>query len=438
VNRRWVQSVWLTIALVVLACTSALMGCGGGGGGGNDAPPTGTLRVTVVDGLSSSSVKDATVLLVEGATGSPLANTLVTDKNGTASAVLPTVAVLVRVFAQGYSPVPPASVDPLPVQVRKDQTSEVRVEVFGLASPETLGWAKGSVRTAAGQAVPGALVVADVAGAFRSTTTGSDGAFILHNVPAGSASITAWKTGLNFPGVDGVQVVAGQETSGVMLTASSTPTNVVTGNVSFLAVENGVTDITITHPGTHEVVPGLRTFNTTGNQFSLSGVPNGTFDIIASLDNDGFVLDPDRIVKFGTPSITVAGLPVTVDFDVTDSVALLSPVDNEEVPVPAADADLVFSWAAYPSTSDYVVEVVNESGEVIWGGFAADGTKKVTTTATSIGFNDDGTATEPLEVGRYYQVRVYASKDDQKQVSGYTLISSTEALRGVFRVIANP
>jgi hypothetical protein len=392
----------------------------------------------VVDGVSVLPVEDATVLLVEGATGSPLGNTLVTDKDGVASAALPTVAVLVRVFAQGFSPVPPANVDPLPVQVQENQTSEVRVEVFGLATPETLGWVRGSVRSAAGQAVPGALVVADVAGEFRSTTTDSDGGFVLHNVPAGMASVSVWKAGVNFPALDDVQVVAGQETGGIVVTASSAPTTVVSGSVSFLAVENGVTDITITHPGTHEVIPGLRTFNSTANQFSLTSVPNGTFDIVASLDNDGFVLDPDRIVKFGVPSITVTGLPVTVDFDVTDAVPLLTPVDNEEVPLPAADADLVFSWEAYPSTSDYVVEVVNESGEVIWGGFADDGTKEVSTTGTTIGFNVDASATEPLEVGRYYQVRIYASKEDQKQVSGYTLISSTEALRGVFRVVANP
>ena len=84
------------------------------------------------------------------------------------------------------------------------------------------------------------------------------------------------------------------------------------------------------------------------------------------------------------------------------------------------------------------MEVVNESGEVIWGGFGADGTKKVATTGTTIGFNNDATATGALEVGRYYQVRVYASKDDQQQPSGYKLISSTEALRGVFRVVDHP
>lgn len=436
-DRDWIRTCRRTIALGAVACSFWLLGCGGGGGG-NDAPPTGTLRVTVVDGLTASPVRDATVLLVEGSTGSPLGSTLATDPDGAISTKLPTVAVLVRVVAQGYAPVPPSNVDPLPVQVREDETSEVRVQVFGLASSEPLGWATGFVRDAAGQIVPGALVVADVAGTFRSTTTDSDGGFMLHNVPAGTASITAWKAGLNFPAVDGVQVLAGQETPDVLLTASTVPTNVVSGSVSFLAVENGVTDITITHPGTHEVIPGLRTFNSTANQFSLTDVPNGTFDIVASLDNDGFVLDPDRIVKFGTPTILVAGSPVTVDFDVTDSVPLLRPADNEEIPLPATDADLVFSWMAYPSTSDYVVEVVNESGEVIWGGFAADGTKKVTTTGTSIGFNEDETATAPLEVGRYYQVRIYASKDDRQQPGGYTLISSTEALRGVFRVVADP
>lgn len=430
----WKQTQPSLVFLMVL-CALSLIGCGGGGGGDSEPPPTGSLRVAVTDGESGEALSQATVLLVDGGTGSPLGDLLVTDASGVATVVLPLRSVFVHVSAQAYAPVPPTRAQPVPVQIQKDQTVDVQVELFGLADPASRGKLAGMVKGLSGEGVAGALVVAEVQGESVSGVSSSTGAFVLHNVAPGTAEVTAWKADLNFDSLTEVAVVAGEPTSGLVLPARSAASGSASGSVSFLAVENGTTDITVVHPETGDVIPGLRTYNTDTNTFSLGGVPNGTFHIVASLENDHYVLDPDRVVKFGTPSITVSGGLVNVDFDITDAIPLIAPVDNQDIPLPAQDTDLQFRWAAYPSTSNYVVEVAAEDGEVIWGGFTPEGTQRVSTVATALVFNSDGTATRALEVGRYYQVRVYASKEDQKQPLGYKLISSTEALKGVFRIV---
>jgi hypothetical protein len=85
-----------------------------------------------------------------------------------------------------------------------------------------------------------------------------------------------------------------------------------------------------------------------------------------------------------------------------------------------------------------VVEVVDESGDTIWGGFDADFTPLVTmpqSNAPSIGYNSDETATlATLGPGRHYQLRVYATVTDAGEAKGYRLLSASETLDGIFKV----
>ena len=87
---------------------------------------------------------------------------------------------------------------------------------------------------------------------------------------------------------------------------------------------------------------------------------------------------------------------------------------------------------------DYVLEVVDESGSTVWGGFDLAGLPKVSLPKAdpiTVGYNFDGSATlATLEAGRYYQLRIYASKDDNTAPLLFKLISSTETLDGVFKV----
>jgi hypothetical protein len=178
----------------------------------------------------------------------------------------------------------------------------------------------------------------------------------------------------------------------------------------------------------------------------LSGVPNGEFEIVASLENDGFVLDPDESVTQGIPIVQISDATpvITKGFKVTGSVQLTNPVSTADAVIPELGDIPTFTWtkaSSYASADYYVVEVVDESGETVWGGFdtAANNYMPLVTVSQgnepSVGYNSDGTATlATLEQGRHYQLRVYAAVIDAVEAKGYRLLSAGETLDGIFRV----
>ena len=102
----------------------------------------------------------------------------------------------------------------------------------------------------------------------------------------------------------------------------------------------------------------------------------------------------------------------------------------------AVSATPTFTWEAYPSSTDYVIEVTDANGQLIWGGFNEARTEKnivILASQTSIVYNSDGLATQELVSGRNYRWRIYASKD-ANNASGWILISSSEEQRGLIAV----
>jgi hypothetical protein len=153
------------------------------------------------------------------------------------------------------------------------------------------------------------------------------------------------------------------------------------------------------------------------------------------------VVDPDRIIKFGEPLVAVSGGITELDFDVTGAVKLIGPSNGMSnlQPIEVSSAAPMFEWTPYPSTSDYVIEVSNSDGEIIWGGFNTDNdqpAKRITISSdqTSIVYNSDNGALESLEAGKIYRWRVYASKDDVQETSGWKLISVSEDQQGLILV----
>ena len=109
--------------------------------------------------------------------------------------------------------------------------------------------------------------------------------------------------------------------------------------------------------------------------------------------------------------------------------------------VPELTATPTFTWhseSSYSSASGFAIEVINESGDAVWGGFGGlDPVKGVPTVAVSGGTYTIPYAGPALQPGRYYQLRIYAMKDDNDAIlypNGYKLISVTENLDGVFKV----
>lgn len=425
-------SKWL-----VLLMSLAVAGCSGSGGGSVPPPPTGRLKVEVTDttGTETVAVQGARVTVLDGESGQ-LIKVLRTDANGLAATNLGTGQVQLKVAAQGYEPSPASAYgSPLPYSINDGQVTTARYELTPLTNSTELGWISGKTIGIDGTSgVPNALVTAksdsDGDGVFEWHSTFSDGngQYALFNVPAATdVEITALRGGYNFTTLYDVVVTPAAGTESQNL-ASVEAFGSVGGQLQFLSVSNSTVDVTFLHPETRDVIPGLRTYTSSG--YTVNGIPDGSFHAIASLDTDGLVLDPDHVRKFGVPQLVMSGGvpdPASLDFAVTGAVQLVSPENFQVLPVNA----LTFAWDAYPQTNDYILEVLDDKGNVIWGGSQpvagsaytfAKGTTQVSLDLTGV-----------VEVDKLYRVRVYASADTNEDPL-FKLISVSEDLQGVFRV----
>jgi hypothetical protein len=206
-------------------------------------------------------------------------------------------------------------------------------------------------------------------------------------------------------------------------------------------VSGDMVDVTLIHPTTREAVPGLYTFGE--GSFAIDRIPPGTYIVWASYRNDGYVMDPDGIFKFGLPMVTFEQGTESIIQDriiLTDAIPIVSPTNDptSSVPAPVATTQPSFVWTDYPQASEYILEVFNGRGDRIWGGYESDSTinhPQILRHTVQQQYNFDGSATEPLVVGGVYRWKVYA--DDTEDPDIQTLISSSEDLLGLFEVVAD-
>jgi hypothetical protein len=173
-----------------------------------------------------------------------------------------------------------------------------------------------------------------------------------------------------------------------------------------------------------EAVPGLRAPdpgtapNITG-AWSISGVPNGKYAVLAAFENDGNVRDPDPgIAGTQVAHITVTGgsANASPQFKVTGAVSMVGPGAGD-TPEQVTGTP-TFTWSAYPATNHYVVDVFNAQGVNIWQAPSVTGSGTVSTVYA-------GPALTP---GAFYQWRATAIDVHSNP------ISYTEDLRGVWQV----
>ena len=260
----------------------------------------------------------------------------------------------------------------------------------------------------------------------RTGVADSDGQFVVFNVPSGSVEVSGYQQGLNFDAVT-VDVSAGAETGGVTLQANDKPAVSVSGNVQIVnAMGGSATSVILVLEHTFveslargEAPPGLRAANVTG-AFSIEGVPDGKYVVLAAFENDGLVRDPDTSIG-GTELVRleVAGQDVALaeSFKVTGALAVESPGAND---IETVSEPLTLSWEDDSSEDEYQVQVFDAFGSLVWetsGNFDPGGNKPA-----SVAY--DGPA---LESGNLYQFRATSIKDGVP-------ISSTEDLKGVFLV----
>ncbi len=396
-------------------------------------PTTGTLKGTVTASSTALAIGSVRIAVYNANTNAPTGNSVLTQSNGTYQIQLVPGSYYLNLSKQGYNGIPAVGITPVSVTVALgiETVNDFQLQPSSVSNGGSIS---GKV-TSGGNAVVGVLVVAGNSANGYSSVTGKDGIYYIYNVPAGSYQLQGFMSNYNST-AQSVAVTASTESTGKNITMTLGAAGSVTGAVSFLATNSGEVDVTLINPLTKETIPGLVT-KTVGGTYSIAKVPNGTYIARASYSNDTYVVDPDWILKNGEPKVTISGNAVTQNFSVTGAVKLVSPTNDVTTTKPVEIIGLTptFTWLAYSSTSDYVIEISDINGNVIWGGFTKAGalvTKNnpfIPKTQLSIVFNSDGKATTTLKSKNIYRWRIYASKDDT--ALGWKLISVSEEQHGL-------
>ncbi|MEK6482364.1 carboxypeptidase regulatory-like domain-containing protein [Catalinimonas sp. 4WD22] len=417
-------SLFLALAIGIWSCQKD-----------EDVETTGIVNGTVTSWSTSEVLDDVKIIVFESDSNTPV-QSLTTAADGTYSAELEPGSYYLKLYRNGYEQVPPRNISPIPFTITLGEKLENPIEMFN-SNVAQGGYIQGKV-SEAGKPVAGVLVVGEKNGKGYSTVSDSEGNFFLYNLPAGDFRLKAWIGGYESEQKTVSVSAASESQQNIQLTKGATGT--VSGTISFLASTAVEVDVTLTHPITHEPIPGLKASTTA--DYSIQNVPAGTFLARATYRNDERVVDPDWIVKFGEPLVEVSGGQVSRDFSVTNALKVVTPTNLPSNTIPSEISSLTptFSWEAYASASDYVVEVSDASGNVIWGGI--DRTQSipvknviVPSSQTSVTFNYDGTATQALEAEKVYRWRVFVSKDDKQSASGWRLISVSEDQLGLIKIV---
>ncbi len=404
------------------------------------------LEGRVFDLSTSAGIKGASVVATDE-NGAPAGPAVTSGADGLYTLRVPSTRsdekgafvarkVLLRSQAKNFTPFPSGGRISLPV----DTSAAARTEdakPYILKTPQTdLGLSPvaanaqnlpsivGTVEMSAEQ--KSVMLVLEPGGA--TTLAASDGKFVFFNVPAGTVKVSGYSRGVNYTPAD--VTVASSDVTGVELKKSATTTATMSGSVQLVAGANNagtsvvlvVESTFIETLGRGEVPPGLRAPEsgapTISGAWTISGIPDGKYVVLAAFENDGNVRDPDPGIS-GTQlqRITVTGgalsPAVNPSFKVTAAVALISPGKDG---VENTSATPTFKWETHSNAEGYVLRVFDGLGREIWQVAIAD---KAADTLTYAG--------PALTAGQFYQWRVTA-------IRRLFPTSQTEELRGLFRV----
>ena len=395
-------------------------------------PPT-IINIIVKSVDDSSAVVGANVVLYNASTGESISRTF-SGNDGTAKFEnVPLGNFYVRISSQGFKDIPEGSVSPVPFSVSSGQTTSRTYFMNELQG--TFGKIDGIVNPN----IAGFLVVATSAGmnAEYHTYSGPDGYFVLFNVPYDTYIVDALKAGYQSVNQPQVTLSSGNSSATVQINVRQISGSILTGKVTFLASQNAIVDIALLDKVSNSVVNGLTTVIDTSRNYMINYIPVGEYIAWASYENDGYVMDPDWIFKNpGALFVSFAGDSSKVrDFSVTDAITIISPTNpsNEIIPAVADSIVPTFIWNAYPQTKEYIIEVRDINGNLVWGGFNASGEirhAQIPKEWNSIEFNFDNTALSQLVSGQIYQWRIYSDDDATPDVQ--TLLSTSEDLMGIF------
>jgi hypothetical protein len=364
-----------------------------------------------------------------------------------ASGVPEEAVFTLRVSAQEYMPYPFGIRPAIPIEVVSPLEEE---DAYSVQNPTTdvalipLEGATGDLGIIEGRVdadrPAGALVVAEGGADLPAPYGFADrsGEFTIFNVPAGAYQVHGYKASIQLEPAD-VELAAGETLQDVVLSISEEPLANVSGQVSIVDAPGGAATSVVlvpestfieifargvVPPGLRDPEPGVAP-DVTG-EFTIEGVPNGRYVVLAAFENDMLVRDPDpgiagtQIVHIEVPPAE-GGPDVNIGeaFKVTEALEIVGPgADGPEAVDPAQT--VTFVWMDDASEEYYSLVVYNAYGELVW---EDQNVARVTGPETV----EVDYAGPELQSGMYYQWRATSYR-----MSGP--ISLTEDLRGVFFV----
>ncbi len=464
---------------IMLWSLVALAGCAGGTGGGRgdedtcdpDAPECseGLVCEAVLDGearcvmpvlilgqvldLSDESPVEGALVQAVDINGAAVGEWAATDVEGAFTLTVPALRdtegnplegiYTLRVQAADYQEFPTAIRPALPLDAGAAESGEdgwvienALTTVGLIALPgdtSNLGSISGTIQA---ESNTGILVVAE--GPNQSLIGFSDGTgeYVIFNVPAGTYNVQGYAAGVQLnPATTTVE--SGEAQAGVNLSESQRPISTVSGNVQLVnapgdaqtSVVLSVESTFVEAAGRGAVPPGLRVGGVIG-AFSIAGVPDGRYVVLAAFENDDLVRDPDQtiggteIVRIEVPDpLTGNTIDLAEGFKVTAALAVVAP--GAEGPEEILTTTPAFEWADDSSEDGYEIRVFDAFGEQIW--HDEIGSVSGSATVTHVYAGPD------LEPGMFYQFRTSSFRE---RSGTRTDISITEDLTGVFFYLA--
>ena len=463
-----------TVVSLLGTLALTLHGCGGGGQGQGD----GTCDLTdpqCPDGMVCSAVLDSAALCVapvvirggvldladsapiEGAliqavdvNGAAVGTSGTTDADGAYSLTVPALRdfegmpldgiYTLRVQAADYQEFPTAIRPALPLDATTGElldpdgwVIENALTTVGLIALPGDTSALGSIAGVI-NADPnaGILVVAEGSQSALTGFSDSEGAYTIFNVPAGSYTVQGYAAGVQLDEASTL-VDAGEDVVDLNLSASTRPLSTVSGNVQIVNAPGGSTTSVILAlestfdeaAGRGTVPPGLRVGDIAGS-FTIEGVPDGRYVVLAAFENDSLVRDPDQtiggttIVRIEAPDPTLGNtITLSEGFKVTEALAIVGP--GADGPEQVLTTTPTFEWDDDSSEDGYDVFVFDAFGNEVWSQEIGSVSGSPTVTLTYGG--------PPLAPGMFYQFRTTSFRE---KMGVRTAISTTEDLKGVF------
>jgi hypothetical protein len=413
------------------------------------------LKGRVFDSATDNPIEGAHVIAVDE-TGAAATDVAITDVDGVYELKVPVErepdgtlhegTYTLRISAPDYLPYPHGIRPAIPIDATQaTQLDEGRwllqnalTDIALIALPaekQGQGSIAGSIVTDSGDTSPGGVLVVVEGDTDDPLFSFSDksGKYTVFNVPEGSWEVHGYKAFLQLDPV-GVTLTTGEDITSIDLISNSNPYGTITGSLNIVNAPGGVaTSVVLVPESTFnetflkgEVPPGLRAPSppkspSITSNFTIEGVPDGQYVVLAAFENDLLVRDPDpsiagtQILHIQLPDDSSYDIDIASSFKVTEALVIVSPGASEPE---ITTENPSFVWKNDSSETKYSIVVYNAFGDEVW----RDDNLPRVTGSENVTVEYGG---ELLQPGMYYQFRVTSWRDSGP-------ISQTEDLLGVF------